>query len=98
MDVPEAIEADVTALEIGDSLHVKDIPVPDVVTVLTDPEETVVSVVTPQVLRLEPELEVVGEEVPEGEEAPAAEAEEGAETPAAESEGPAEGGSEEGGE
>ena len=37
-DIPEKIEADITNLKIGDSLHVKDIAVPAGVKVLNDPE------------------------------------------------------------
>ena len=87
--VPESVEADISRLAIGDSLHVSDLHLPQHVTVLTPEEETIVSVVPPPVLQLEEEVpeeeaaEVAeGEEVPEGEEAP-----EGA--PAAEGEAPA---------
>ena len=71
-NVPESIEADITELNIGDSLHVSSLTVPDDVTVLTDAEETIVSIVTPQVLQVEePEGEaaegVEGEEPAEGE-------------------------------
>ena len=71
-NVPESIEADITDLNIGDSLHVTDLTVPDDVTVLSDADETIVSIVTPQVLVVEePEGEaaegVEGEEPAEGE-------------------------------
>src|SRR5215218_8965416 len=74
--VPESVEADISRLAIGDSVHVSDLRLPQHVTVLTPEEETIVSVVPPPVLQLEeevPEEELVlaeGEEVPEGEEAP----------------------------
>jgi large subunit ribosomal protein L25 len=80
--VPESIDADISALAIGDALHVSDLRVPSHITVLTPMEETMVSVVPPPVLKLEEE--VPEEEVPEGEELP-----EGAEAPA-EGEGAAE--------
>ncbi len=51
--VPEAVEADVSRLQIGDALRVGDVAPPEGVTILTDPEEAIVSVVTPQVLRVE---------------------------------------------
>jgi large subunit ribosomal protein L25 len=89
-DVPESIEADVAALGIGDSLHVSDLKPPDKCTILTPPEETIVSVVPPPVLEL-PE-EAPAEEVAEGEEAVAeGEAPEGEapEGEAAEGEAPA---------
>lgn len=73
--VPEAIDADVSDLGIGDALKVGDLRIPEGASLLTDPEDTVVSVVTPQV------LEVVEAEAAEAEEAEAAE---GAEAPAEE--------------
>jgi large subunit ribosomal protein L25 len=71
-DVPTHIDAEIGDLGIGDALKVSDLSVPDTLTVLTAPEETIVSVVTPQVLRVEEEAE--GEAV-EGEEGAAAEGE-----------------------
>jgi large subunit ribosomal protein L25 len=68
-DVPSAIEADITALGINESLKVSDLTLPEKVTVLTPLEETVVSVVTPQILKVE---EAVPEEIAEGEEVAAA--------------------------
>jgi large subunit ribosomal protein L25 len=53
-DLPEAIEVDVSALEVGDSLHLSDVVAPAGVTILGDPEEVLVSVQPP---RLEAELE-----------------------------------------
>jgi large subunit ribosomal protein L25 len=73
--VPEAIDADVSDLGIGDALKVGDLRIPEGASLLTDPEDTVVSVVTPQV------LEVVEAEAAGAEEA---EAVEGAEAPAEE--------------
>jgi large subunit ribosomal protein L25 len=52
-DVPPAIEADISRLGLGDSLHVADLPSADRYRVLTPPEEVIVSVVPPQVLRAE---------------------------------------------
>jgi len=80
-DVPTAIEADITALGINESLKVSDLEVPDKVTVLTSLDEAVVSVVPPQVLRVEEELAAEAEE-----EAAAAEAEAGAAPEGAEGE------------
>ena len=42
MDVPEHIDVDVTAMDIGDILRLEDISVPDGVTLLDDPHETVI--------------------------------------------------------
>jgi large subunit ribosomal protein L25 len=46
--IPPAVEVDVTALNIGDSVHVSEITLGDV-TILTDPEVTVATVVPPTV-------------------------------------------------
>ena len=42
MDVPEHIDVDVTALDIGDLLRLEDVSAPDGVTFLDDPHETVI--------------------------------------------------------
>jgi large subunit ribosomal protein L25 len=77
-DVPDAIEADITNLGIGESLRVSDLDIPDTLTLLTPPDETVVSVVTPQILVVEEEEEEVAEgEAAEGAEGEAGEAPEG---------------------
>jgi large subunit ribosomal protein L25 len=77
-DVPDAIDADITALELGDMLHVRDLVPPDGVEILSNPEDAVLSVITPAALRTEADLSVPGEEA-----APVAEvAEEAAETAA----------------
>lgn len=47
-NVPEAIEADVTSLEIGSSLKVSDLEAPEGTTILTGPDESVVAVQQPQ--------------------------------------------------
>jgi large subunit ribosomal protein L25 len=73
-DVPPSIEADISDLGINDSLKVAELSPPKRSTILTSQDEVVVSVVPPQVLKVEEE-EVA--EAVEGEEA--AEAEEGAE-------------------
>jgi large subunit ribosomal protein L25 len=70
-NVPEAIEVDVSALEIGDSLRVADLTAPDGVTILTNPDESVIAAVQPQ-MAIEPEEE---EEAAEGVEGEAAEEE-----------------------
>jgi large subunit ribosomal protein L25 len=72
--VPEAVEADVSGLGIGDVLRVADLKAPDGAVILDDPEAPVVSVVAPTVeAEPEPEEAAEGEEA-EGGEAPAAEA------------------------
>src|SRR4029434_4828575 len=68
--VPEAVEADVSGLGIGDVLRVADLKAPSGAVILDDPEASVVSVVAPTV-EAEPEAE-------EGEEGEAAGGVEGA--------------------
>jgi large subunit ribosomal protein L25 len=91
LEVPERIEVDISAMEMGDTLRLADVPAPEGATFLDDPEETVLATVTVPTKEVEPEpteeelaalLEEEGVELAEGEEAP-----EGA----AEGEGPAEG-------
>ncbi|HYY79185.1 MAG TPA: 50S ribosomal protein L25/general stress protein Ctc [Actinomycetes bacterium] len=70
--VPDAIEADVSGLGIGDVLRVGDLKAPAGATLLDDPDASVVSVVPPTV---EPVVEEAEEEAAEGAEGePAAEA------------------------
>ena len=49
VNIPNRIEADVTAVTIGHSLHVSDLKIPEGVVVLDDPEETVAVVSAPKV-------------------------------------------------
>ena len=49
-DLPESITVDVSKLNIGDSIHVKDLTLPRGVTVLNDGELSVVSVAPPTVV------------------------------------------------
>jgi len=71
--IPEAFELEVTALAIGDSLHVSDLEIPEGVDVLVEDELTIASVVPPtKVEEIEPEVleeEEEGEEVDEEAEA-----------------------------
>jgi large subunit ribosomal protein L25 len=72
MEVPDRIEADISGLAIGDSLRLADIPEPEGVRFVDDPDETVIATVTVPTRIEEPEPEEVeegeeGEEVPEGE-------------------------------
>ena len=92
-DVPEAIEADVSRLGIGDALRVEDIMPPEGATILTDSSETIVSVVPPPVLAVEEEVAVSEEAEAEAEGATAEEAEQRAEA-AGEEGGAPEGGGE----
>lgn len=60
-DIPESIEADVEALNIGDSLSVGDVKVSGSYEILNDPGETIVSVTPPQAVE-EPETEDADQE------------------------------------
>jgi large subunit ribosomal protein L25 len=91
-DVPEAIDADISALEIGMSLRVSDLVAPKGATILTNPDESVVAVQQPQMaVELEEEEAAEGEavegEAAEGEEGEAAGEGEGAGEAAERSEG-----------
>ena len=56
--IPSSIDVDVTALNVGDSIHVRDIVVPSV-TILTDADSTVATVVPPTVMEEKPAEAVV---------------------------------------
>jgi len=78
LEVPERLELDVSAMEIGDTLRISDLAGRDGVTLLDDPETVLATVTMPT--RVEEPEEVVeeGEEVPEGMVAEGEEAPEGA--------------------
>ncbi|MET0831687.1 MAG: 50S ribosomal protein L25 [Acidimicrobiia bacterium] len=78
--VPTSIELDVSQLELGDTLHISDLPEVEGVTYVGDPEHTLVTVLAPRVE--EPVAPAEGEEGEEGEEG----AEAAAGEPAAEAE------------
>jgi len=65
-NIPEKVELDVSELDIGDSIHVRDITLPDI-EVLTDLDRSVVAVLAPTVIEVEeeeePEEEVLEPEV-----------------------------------
>ena len=66
--IPDSVSIDVSALQLGDSLHVSDLDLPEGVELRTDAAQSVASVVAP---RVEEEVEIAeGEELPEGEDAP----------------------------
>jgi large subunit ribosomal protein L25 len=80
-DIPEGIEIDISELEIGNSIHVRDIPLKEGMKIIAEPDFTVLTISAPMV---EEKPEVVVEEKPEEEVAaeekpPAVEEGEGAE-------------------
>ena len=81
--IPEAIEVDISELEIGGSIHVKEIALPGDIELPEDVDFTVITVLAPKV----EEVVVEEEELAEGEEVAeegAPEAAEGEETPGGE--------------
>jgi large subunit ribosomal protein L25 len=85
LEVPERLELDVSALEIGESLRLTDLTTPEGVALLDDPETVLATVTVPTKVE-EPEAEVE-----EGEELEGEEAEEGEAASEAEGEASAEG-------
>jgi large subunit ribosomal protein L25 len=75
-DIPEKIEINVENMQIGDTIHVEELSVPEGVTILNYPEQVVVTVTTISEVE-EPEVEE--EEGLEGEEGEEFEGEEGEE-------------------
>lgn len=84
-DIPAALEADVSALQLNQGLRVKDIPLPKGLEVITEAEQLVVNIVAPTVLEetpapgaaaaagpAEPEVIAKGKKPEEGEESAAA--------------------------
>jgi large subunit ribosomal protein L25 len=65
-DIPEKITVDVSYLEIGNSIHIKDLDIPEGVKVEEDPSSTVVNILSPRKII---EVKPVEEELPIGEEA-----------------------------
>ena len=64
--IPPSIDIDVSALNIGDSIHVRDITVPEGVVLLTDPDTTLATVVPPTVMEEKPAEEVAAAATVEG--------------------------------
>ena len=78
MEMPSAIEYDVSALGIGDSVRVADLVAPEGATIIDDPDATVASVTLPtRVVEPEEMLEEAEAEALEGEEVPEEEQPEG---------------------
>jgi large subunit ribosomal protein L25 len=88
MEVPEHLEADISDMQIGDTLRLSAITLPDGVTLLDDPEEVVLASVTQP--RTEEEPETVAAPGEEGVQ-PAADGEEAASDDASDADAPADG-------
>ena len=63
--IPASIDVDITELEVGQSLHVKDLDLPEGFKVLEEEEVTIVSVVAPAVEEEEKTAEEMEEELKE---------------------------------
>lgn len=50
LDVPEKILVDVSGLDINGTIHVSELPIPEGITVLSDPDRPVASVIVPRAL------------------------------------------------
>lgn len=74
-DIPEFFTLDISALQVGDALHVSDIPVSESVKILTPVEQSIVVITTMKVSLTETEEGEATEGEAEGEEAAAAEGE-----------------------
>jgi large subunit ribosomal protein L25 len=72
-DIPQAFEADVSNLDIGQSLHVSDIAIPENIELHEDPHAPVVGVIAPTVMKEEVPAEAAAVEAPVAEEAKKAE-------------------------
>jgi large subunit ribosomal protein L25 len=59
MEIPQSIELDISALEVGDNLTVGDLPETEGVEILDDPGAPLVNVIIPRILEVEePEVEL----------------------------------------
>lgn len=84
LNIPQAIEIDLTGFEIGDSIHVSALNLPDGTETITDRDFTIATVAAPTVMAVEDETEESeegeeGEEDAEGKQEPETEASDKAE-------------------
>jgi large subunit ribosomal protein L25 len=78
LDVPDLVTLDISDMQIGDVKRLADLPLPEGVDLLGDPDRAIVSIAAPTVEEREEEAEVEGEAPSEEGAEEAAEAEEGA--------------------
>ena len=64
VDIPQSVDLDVTAVELGQVLHVSDLSLPDKVTILHQPNEVILSV---HLEKVKEEETTEDEELAEGE-------------------------------
>jgi len=82
--IPESIVHDIGEMQIGDTISLQAVAMPEGVTLLDDASETIIATLSPPRLQVEEEEEVEAETELVGEEGEAAEAGEGDEEPSAE--------------
>ena len=82
--IPESIVHDIGEMQIGDTISLEAVAMPEGVTLLDDAAETIIATLSPPRLQVEEEEEVEAETELVGEEGEEAEAAEGVEEPSAE--------------
>ena len=65
LEIPEKIVVDISSLNIGDSFHVKDLNLGEKIKIVTDPEETIVTVLAKEEVAVEEEATTEEEKEPE---------------------------------
>jgi len=65
MDMPERIEIDISPLKIHDGIHVKDLPLPANVEMITEGDRSVLSILPPRKIEVDEETIKPAEEEPE---------------------------------
>ena len=75
-DIPQAIEIDITDLDIGEAIHIEELKLGDNIEFAAEPNVTVVTVLSPKMEAVEAEEEEAAEEAEEGEEGEAEESDE----------------------
>ena len=68
--IPDELEVDISGMELGDSLHISDLPIPEGTEIVTEDSLTVATVLVPRGLK-DGEGEVAPAEAEEGADAPA---------------------------
>ncbi len=64
LDIPENLEVDISGLEIGHSIHLKELQFPGDIKIVSDPEATVATLGIKKEEEPEPEEELIDEEAP----------------------------------
>ncbi|MBI2266835.1 MAG: 50S ribosomal protein L25 [Armatimonadetes bacterium] len=67
LDLPEALDVDISSLEIGDHISVKDLAPPEGTAIIEEPDEIVVALHAPQAEKVEVPAEIAPEEAAAGE-------------------------------